>query len=1163
MDLLRDYIVSLRDKRSYGAGTKETSYYPCLVNLLDGVGASLKPKVGCLSILQNTGAGNPDGGLFDKNQMQKGSQEPRAGQTPSRGVIEVKSTKDDAWFTADTPQVSKYWEHYGQVLVTNYRDFLLVGKTAEGRPAKLESFRLAPGEEAFWQNPIKSLVDAHGERFAEFLTRVMLHPVPLQEPKDVAWFLASYARDARARVKAVEPEGRTTEGGAPSPLAPLRRALEESLGLTFKGEKGDHFFHSTLVQTLFYGVFSAWVLWHKEDPSRTGRFSWKAAEWTLHVPMIRALFEQVARPSALGPLGLVEVLDWTEAVLNRVDRPAFFARFQDAEAVQYFYEPFLEAFDPELRKELGVWYTPPEVVKYMVARVDSVLKSELGLADGLADERVVVLDPCCGTGAYLVEVLRRIQADMAEKEGRALAARAVKEAATSRVFGFEILPAPFVVSHLQIGLALQGIGAPFLEDQNERAGVFLTNALTGWEPPKEPKKHLPFPEMEAERDAADRVKREAPILVILGNPPYNGFAGVAVEEERDLSTAYKTTKKAPPPQGQGLNDLYVRFYRMAERRITEVSGQGVVCFISNYSWLDGLSFTGMREKYLEAFDRIWVDCLNGDKYKTGKLTPEGKPDPSVFSTPHNHEGIQVGTAVATLVRRGARQGCRICLNDIHDDPAILASEASPEPDSGQAGMTEIGHFVHFRHLWGKAKLSQLEAEARTASDNSYENILSDFRLGHPFWPVVVSEKYLDWPLLPELIPVSFPGVQTKRDELVVDIDKEALLQRMRTYFDKDVEDVEMARLCPSAMKSTKSIAAKPIREYLVRRGFLPEYILPYCYHPFDQRFIYWEPETNLLGRKSPDLFANILPGNLLIEARKQESLAVWSRGFATSGLVDNFGNGFSSFFPLYLRATDDGATNPLGLEPAAGTSTDSRHRNLSRAGMAYLESIGAAHENLFFHALTVMHAPTYREENSGALRLDWPRIPLPSSKDALERSAALGQEVAALLDTERDVPGVTSGAIRPELKAVGILSALPGEAVSLAVTAGWGHAGQSGVTMPGKGKVLPRSFTPSELKGLGEAAASLGGATVDVYLNESTFFANVPEAVWNYTLGGYQVLKKWLSYREQALLGRPLHDAEARHFMNTARRITALRLLERTLDENHLEVTRSFFPWGK
>ncbi len=167
----------------------------------------------------------------------------------------------------------------------------------------------------------------------------------------------------------------------------------------------------------------------------------------------------------------------------------------------------------------------------------------------------------------------------------------LKKAAIDRVFGFELLPAPFVVSHLQIGLMLQHYGAPLSEKKKERVGVYLTNALIGWEPPRAPKK-LPFVELEEERDAADLVKREKPILVILGNPPYNSFAGIArVEEERDLTVAYRTTKKAPAPQGQGLNDLYIRFYRMAERRIVEKTGQGIVCFISNYSWLDGLSFT--------------------------------------------------------------------------------------------------------------------------------------------------------------------------------------------------------------------------------------------------------------------------------------------------------------------------------------------------------------------------------------------------------------------------------------------------------------------------------------------------------------------------------------------------------------------------------------------
>ena len=164
--------------------------------------------------------------------------------------------------------------------------------------------------------------------------------------------------------------------------------------------------------------------------------------------MLRALFQQIADPGRLQPLGLTEVLDWTAAALDRVDRTAFFVRFNEGEAVPYFYEPFLEAFDPDLRKQLGVWYTPSEVVRYMVARVDRALRDDLGIADGLAAENVFVLDPCCGTGAYLAEVLRRIAANLDGRGLGALVGSRVKQAAMERVFGFEIMPAPFVVAHL-------------------------------------------------------------------------------------------------------------------------------------------------------------------------------------------------------------------------------------------------------------------------------------------------------------------------------------------------------------------------------------------------------------------------------------------------------------------------------------------------------------------------------------------------------------------------------------------------------------------------------------------------------------------------------------------------------------------------------------------
>jgi REP element-mobilizing transposase RayT len=683
MTPLETYLRELRDIRSSGAAVKETSYYPALSNLFNEVGKRLKPRVRCIINLANRGVGIPDGGLFTADQFQKPSEpELLPGQLPARGVIEVKSTKDDAWVTADGEQVSRYWGKYRQVLVTNYRDFVLVGQDAEGKVAKLESFRLADSQAAFWAASAHpgSLAKKIEARFEEYLLRVMRHAAQLAAPEDVAWFLASYARDGRARLEGVELAA----------LGTVRTALEEALGLKFEGEKGEHFFRSSLVQTLFYGVFSAWVLWAKQrnagfqpaqgqsrqDAGVTARFNWYETARYLRVPMISKLFHLVADPQELEALNLTEVLQWAGLVLNRVDRASFFNKFQESHAVQYFYEPFLEAFDPELRKELGVWYTPPEVVKYMVERVDRVLREELKLPDGLADKNVYVLDPCCGTGSYLVEVLDRIHRTLKEHGEDALIASDLKEAAQKRVFGFEIMPAPFVVSHLQLGLFLQNMGAPLSvtpassrqsrQDGGathggathgpERVGVYLTNALTGWEPPKGPKQRLIFPELEEERDAAEHVKLDVPILVILGNPPYNSFAGIAsMDEERDLSEACRTTKRAPAPQGQGLNDLYVRFFRMAERRIVEKTGRGVVCLISNYSWLDGLSFTGMRERYLEAFDRIWIDCLNGDKYKTGKLTPEGEPDPSIFSTENNREGIQVGTAIALLVRTAGFQ----------------------------------------------------------------------------------------------------------------------------------------------------------------------------------------------------------------------------------------------------------------------------------------------------------------------------------------------------------------------------------------------------------------------------------------------------------------------------------------------------------------------------
>jgi hypothetical protein len=1119
-NLIEGYLGDMSQIYGTRSNAPETSFYPALEHLLTSIGKSLNPKVRCVINLANRGAGLPDGGLFTADQFGRKTRSaedqdnPFLAQSPSRGVLEAKPLTADINQVVGSEQVGRYWKKYGMVLVTNFRSFALIGKNASGQPSVLESFTLADSEKEFWQlaaHPRKTAAE-RGERMLEYLRRVLLHNAPLAEPKDVATILASYAHDARLRIEHAD---------LPA-LQNLRNALEDSLGLHFEGEKGEHFFRSTLVQTLFYGVFSAWVLWARQRdtglPKKSfadkihdsqapyavsGPFDWKSAHWLLRVPMLRALFIQVADPARLGSLGLIEVLDWTAAALNRVDRAEFFHSFDEGHAVQYFYEPFLHAFDPDLRKELGVWYTPEEIVKYQVERVDAVLRSELNLPDGLADPNVVVLDPCCGTGAYLRAVLRRIAVTLREKGGDALVANDLKKAAMERVFGFEILPAPFVIAHLQLGLELETLGAPLSDagDPPERAGVYLTNALTGWEPPKEKPRQIAFPGFDAERDAAGKVKQEKPILVILGNPPYNGFAGLAVEEERDLSSAYRTTKKVATPQGQGLNDLYVRFFRMAERRIVEKNGQGVVCFISNYSWLDGLSFTGMRERYLDVFDKISIDCLNGDKYKTGKLTPDGAPDPSVFSTEFNKEGIQVGTAIALLIRK--------------------VKHAS-------------NNAVQFRHFWGKDKRAQLLEDA-----GNYQEVTPVLEMGLALMPGQMAADYVTWPTLPDLLPVSFPGVKTSRDDVVVDIDRERLTKRMKDYFDPEIAHEQMRRISPSVMINTNRFKAEAVRDQLRKRKFLSDKILRYCYRPFDVRWLYWEPETKLLDEKRTEYFPHVGGDNVWLSAGQRNRKEDFYQPQFTHLLADHhIVESNVGMFPLYLLRSAETAT----LLEKIG-----RKENFSNQAAGYIANISATPEELFFHVLAVLHAPAYCAENAGALRQDWPRIPLPKTKDSLAASAALGRQVAALLDTEAPVPGVTAGKIQDEMKDIAVFQRVDGKpanpaAADLDLTAGWGHGGKGGVTMPGKGKLVLRP-----------------DGAYDIFLNDDACWRNIPAAVWEYTIGGYQVIKKWLSYREKSLLGRGLTSEEVRYVTEMVRRLAALLALQPSLDDNYRKVTKSTY----
>jgi predicted helicase len=400
-----------------------------------------------------------------------------------------------------------------------------------------------------------------------------------------------------------------------------------------------------------------------------------------------------------------------------------------------------------------------------------VSREELNIEDGLANPDVYILDPCCGTGAYLVEVLRYITDTLQENGAGALAMALVKKAAIERIFGFEILTAPFVVAHLQLGLFLQSLGVPLIED-SERVGVYLTNALTGWQPPDEESKQkiqqlqLSFPELNQEREAADEVKRGKPILVILGNPPYNAFAGTSPAEEAGLVEVYKQglisdwgIKKF------NLDDFYVRFFRLAERCISENTGKGVVCYISNYSWVSEPSFVILRQNLLKNFNKFWIENMHGNR-KISEYAPDGRTSETIFSIPGFSAGIQQGVVISLWLKDNSQQGTKVLFRD--DIDAAKAVERRSQ---------------------------LLDSLNNQDFDDFYQVSNPEQSNRYSFRPSDVSSHYLAWPKLTDLCAdAPITGYKENRGYSFIDTDKNILAERISQYFDKNVSWEDLERL---------------------------------------------------------------------------------------------------------------------------------------------------------------------------------------------------------------------------------------------------------------------------------------------------------------------------------------------------------------------------------
>jgi hypothetical protein len=774
-----------------------------------------------------------------------------------------------------------------------------------------------------------------------------------------------------------------------------------------------------------------------------------------------------------------------------------------------------------------------------VRKVDQLLRKQLGCARGFADPRVVVLDPCCGTAAYLLEVARCIAEDVRGRGDEPMLAAELLEALSTRVIGFEILTAPFVIAQLQLYHVLAEVGATPAPGQ--RPAIFLTNALSGWEGPDQIK--VNFPELKEEHEAARRVKRDSKIIVILGNPPYNRFAGAAIEQEADLVDHYKGIRRREKEvkgkatmvqvgesllytrwgiRKQLLDDLYIRFFRLAEKRIGEKAEFGVVSFISNSSYLTGRSHPLMRESLLTNFHEIWIDNTHGNRIASER-TPWGESCETLFSFDRAAR-IKVGTSITTLLKRNV----------------------APTPP----GATPI----HYRDFWGRADLKRralvesLEMEGwdrgameqaaqRPSGPREYDTFLPAEASRWMFAPRDANVGFEAWPALDELFPVAYQGVNPNRglDDSVVDTDRTALSVRMKEYFAAKTFSAAQA-ICPELAERRARYVPEDVWRAVKAKGYDAAKLSAYLLFPLDHRWLYYEVARHFLNEPRRELGENLSNNEFLLTV-PQPRRPSETRPILCGTLFD-------------LHVHDRGSigfpreSQPGGLVSRAANINLEAWKVLRGAWRLPGELLTDAPARqfvgeLFRYCLAILHSAQYEADHADALAQDWAHLPIPKDRAQFGELVELGRQIAILLDPAIEADSVVKKILGKSAATIGTSRRRLGGQVNqqdLVVSIAYFGAA--------RGKWAERPYLEGEMQ-----HRAWGESTGDLYINEEVCFANVPDAVWRYELGGYPVLKKWLGYRQASRRkGEPLTLAERQHFRSMIQRIAALLALHEAAD---------------
>jgi len=807
-------------------------------------------------------------------------------------------------------------------------------------------------------------------------------------------------------------------------------------------------FADLYAQTITYGLFAARM---KVTNGFKRETAWKFIPESL--PLLKEIFYSMMGPHF--PESLSWIVDDINQVLEKADISSILKEFKttrwDEDPVIHFYETFLATYNPDERQRLGVYYTPLPVVSYIVRSIHGLLKDKFGKSEGLATRDVTLLDPAAGTLTFVVQAIKQVQKELEEKKKQGLITSYIQEHVLPHFHAFEILVAPYTVGHFKVAMILEEMGYKFKD--GERFQFYLTNTLEM----KAPKQISFLIDLAKEGQEAKRIKEEVPILVVLGNPPYSVSSENKSDFIENLMDDYKKDVR-DERNIQPLSDDYIKFIRFAHWKIDQ-AGKGILGFITNNSYLSGIIHRGMRRKLLDTFDEIYIMNLHGSS-RIGEKTPEGGKDENVFD-------IQQGVAIALYAK----------LEDPPKEKKVYYADLW--------GLRDRKH----EYLFGNDAQTTEWQELEPASPY-YFFVPKDFALQteyEKFWKVTdIFDKWSS-------------GVKTRRDDFMVAFLREELLQRLRIFAGILPDDI----VGPSSkVKDTKYWSIKKAREE-VRRINYEEKIALYDYRPFDSRFVFYFPKIIERGDARSSFMKNFKRDNLALLCMREVVIGSgFSHVFLTNRIADMrmflSNRGAPYFFPLYIYF------DKLGELFEEEEKEPKRIPNFTREFLQGIEEslqIEPTPEEIFYYIYAALFSPSYRKRYDEFLKIDFPRVPLPSDYEAFKDLSNLGKELVDLHLLKASALDVTE--------------------------IGFPKGGSNNVE---------RVFYDQENQ--------------CIFINKEQYFEGVSKEAWEYRIGAYQVLEKYLKDRKN----RKLSLDEINNYMKVAKAIRLTIELQGKIDDVYRKI---------